>query len=166
MARQSLDEGFVAIGCRRHIAHVVGDLVDLPPDGTGGLEYYDVELDVEALDGGAHARGARSDHDHIVERLETHDPTLRLWTGPVGYPWTWSRVGEAPAFARSVDCARATTSSRLRRHPALLPIPRCREAGSRSSIHSNVEAPPGAPGAGEGYVLPRPVSHAGGKILE
>ncbi|MHB1712450.1 MAG: hypothetical protein ACYCV7_13795 [Acidimicrobiales bacterium] len=50
----------------------MGDLVDLAPDLAGGLEHDDVQRDVEALDRGAHARGARSDHDHIVECFDTH----------------------------------------------------------------------------------------------
>ena len=67
VARQCLDQSLVAIGRRRHVAHGVGDLVDLPPDLVGGIKEDHVQLDVEALDGRANPRGPRSDHDHIVE---------------------------------------------------------------------------------------------------
>ena len=94
MARQSVDECFVAVGCSGHVAHSVGDLVDLPPDLAGGLEHYDVELDVEALDRRAHARRAGSDHDHIVKCVDVHGTTL--WPGP-------GRVGGVPV-SRSPPC--------------------------------------------------------------
>jgi hypothetical protein len=84
MARQRTDECIVAVHCRRHVTHSVGDLVDLSPDLAGGLEDYDVELDVEALDRCAHACRPGSDHDHVVECFNSHEPTLRPWSGPVG----------------------------------------------------------------------------------
>jgi len=83
MARQCADECLVAVRCRRHVAHSVGDLVDLPPDLASGLEHYDVELDVEALDRCAHACCPCSDHDHVVECFDSHEPTLRPCSGPV-----------------------------------------------------------------------------------
>jgi hypothetical protein len=83
MARQCADQCLVAVRRRRHVAHSVGDLVDLAPDIARGLEHHDVELDVEALDRCAHACCACSDHDHVVECFDWHEPTLRPCSGPV-----------------------------------------------------------------------------------
>ena len=67
MARQCAQQGFVAVRRRRHIAHGMGNLIDLSSDLGGGLEHRDVELDVVALDRGTHTRGPSSDDSDIVE---------------------------------------------------------------------------------------------------
>lgn len=81
MAGERVNHGFVALICNRHVAHRVGNLVDLASDLGGGLEHHDVELDVVALDGGTHTRGAGSDDNHIAPMIGGHaahtiaDPT-------------------------------------------------------------------------------------------
>ena len=83
VVRQCVDECLIAVRRGRHVAHLVGDLVDLAPDLVGALEHHDIELDVEALDGCAHARRPGSDYDHVVECFGGHPPRLRPWPGPM-----------------------------------------------------------------------------------
>ncbi len=79
VVRQCVNERVVAVRRRCDVAHRVGDLVDLASDLAGALEHHDVELDVEALDGCAHARRPGSDYDHVVECFRGHLPRLRPW---------------------------------------------------------------------------------------
>ena len=84
MACQSVNERIVAVGGHCHVADAVGDLVDLPSDLAGAIQHDDVELDIEAFDGGAHARGSGSHYDRIVECFDVHGSTLWPWPGQVG----------------------------------------------------------------------------------
>lgn len=83
MACQCFDQCIVAVHSGRHVAHSVGDLVDLAPDSARGFEHDDIELDIEALDRCAHARCTGSDHDDVVECFGSHEYRLRPRSRPM-----------------------------------------------------------------------------------
>ena len=107
MARQCIDECVVAVQCRRDVAHSVGDLVNLAPHLAGGLEHYEVELNVEALDRCAHARRAGSDHDQIVECFVAHESTLRPILRTSRLSWDEIVGGRGPSSSHTFESYRA-----------------------------------------------------------
>src|ERR1019366_8093555 len=108
-----VDECVVAVRCWHHVAHSVGDLVDLAPDLAGGLEHYDIEPDVNALDRCTHACWPGPNHDHVVECFDVHEPTLRPGSVPISWPEevALSRRGSCFLPLLSIPCAIRARSS-------------------------------------------------------
>src|SRR5262245_33948017 len=87
----------------------MGDLSHLTAGAVEGLEQHGVELEVEALEGAAHASDTTSDDDHVALVLAGHR-TSGAWLRSDHAPYAWRHLTTPSTLAddqRRAEVARA-----------------------------------------------------------